>query len=561
MVKLTIVHGPGKGLSMNLEPGERIIGRAEGCDLTLMSNQVSKKHCVFQVDESGVTLTDAGSSNGTFVNGVLVKSKKLNHGDKVSVGDVTLEVSIPRSMRERSNVIPFKGVSGSTSSVVFGPQNGMPNTAHSAVGLDAFGSEVSTPLPPKTFKEKMLKAFEEYVLNFLYNQNERQEWRMLLILLFAFLCVGGAMLAVYPVMDRVTIKLEREAKGRAGLIARQMVSRNAVHVFEKKESNLDVSYAEREKGVISAYIVDLDGRIMAPARKANQYLTDKFEASFSASTREQFNKSLDAEVNFENSKDRDNKKRPIPLEEYYSIKGDSVFAAVPLRVFVQSEGRNLISAFGIVRYDKEMIMIDDATEVITYFQAIILMSLITVIVYFSVYRLTLKPLDHLNHEIDNVLKGNAHSITKKYQMEEISPLIDLVNITLQRAGIGNANKGTSDLIHADDIVGGLKYIADQADDIGYLILTSEKRVLHLNSKMDSLTNIHIAQAAGAEFAKVSNDESFLNLVNDLTANAVPGGMPSNDKYPFTDGDYEMACTSIGSGGFSKVFVITAKKIG
>jgi hypothetical protein len=45
------------------------VGRARNCDLVIRHRSVSKLHARFRVDEATLKLSDAGSQNGTFVNG------------------------------------------------------------------------------------------------------------------------------------------------------------------------------------------------------------------------------------------------------------------------------------------------------------------------------------------------------------------------------------------------------------------------------------------------------------------------------------------------------------
>ena len=51
-----------------LKPGENTVGR-ENADILLNHNSVSRRHAVIRVEEGLVAIEDAGSTNGTFVNG------------------------------------------------------------------------------------------------------------------------------------------------------------------------------------------------------------------------------------------------------------------------------------------------------------------------------------------------------------------------------------------------------------------------------------------------------------------------------------------------------------
>lgn len=93
MYKLTVVSGPNRGSTYPVKAGQVTIGRQSGNTITLSSSKISKQHCVLNIQEDVIQLQDSGSSNGTFVNGVLVKLKLLKPGDRIGVGEYVLELS------------------------------------------------------------------------------------------------------------------------------------------------------------------------------------------------------------------------------------------------------------------------------------------------------------------------------------------------------------------------------------------------------------------------------------------------------------------------------------
>ena len=66
------------------------IGRGADNDLTFNSRLVSRQHAIVEATESGYRLSDLGSSNGTWVNGVPVRAIELRDGDEIQVGDERL---------------------------------------------------------------------------------------------------------------------------------------------------------------------------------------------------------------------------------------------------------------------------------------------------------------------------------------------------------------------------------------------------------------------------------------------------------------------------------------
>ena len=63
--------------------GRHVLGRDAGCDFTLASDSVSRRHARLELGDGRLTVTDLGSTNGTFVNGKRVQESVLGVGDEV----------------------------------------------------------------------------------------------------------------------------------------------------------------------------------------------------------------------------------------------------------------------------------------------------------------------------------------------------------------------------------------------------------------------------------------------------------------------------------------------
>ena len=88
--ELVVLEGHLRGTNFPL--GVRsVLGRAIGCEVQLVHDGISRRHCQVTVREDGATVEDLGSTNGTKLNGVRVTQAPLYHGDKLEVGPVILE--------------------------------------------------------------------------------------------------------------------------------------------------------------------------------------------------------------------------------------------------------------------------------------------------------------------------------------------------------------------------------------------------------------------------------------------------------------------------------------
>lgn len=71
---------------------EIIIGRAQDLPMVLVEDMVSRKHAKIEVFGDEITITDLGSTNGTFVNGEKIARSRLNEGDRVLIGTSIIKV-------------------------------------------------------------------------------------------------------------------------------------------------------------------------------------------------------------------------------------------------------------------------------------------------------------------------------------------------------------------------------------------------------------------------------------------------------------------------------------
>ncbi len=90
----------------DIKPGKSTLGRMPGHDIVLADEAASRTHAVLELDETDhLSITDSGSTNGTFVNGrEITGPQALNHTDQVRIGLHLLTVlakGAPRPVERR----------------------------------------------------------------------------------------------------------------------------------------------------------------------------------------------------------------------------------------------------------------------------------------------------------------------------------------------------------------------------------------------------------------------------------------------------------------------------
>ncbi len=103
--------GPLNGVRWILDEETMIIGRSPDCKFIIADRQVSRQHAVITKENEGVYLSDLGSKNGTYINGVKVKQKtRLQDGDLVQLAFalqlafVGTEATLPLSSATASEI-------------------------------------------------------------------------------------------------------------------------------------------------------------------------------------------------------------------------------------------------------------------------------------------------------------------------------------------------------------------------------------------------------------------------------------------------------------------------
>ena len=88
---LEVMKHPGRARSYQIKNSPFILGRGEEAELKLDDDEASRKHAMIEIySKDNVYLTDLASANGTFLNGVRVRSTRLKHNDKIRLGQTIL---------------------------------------------------------------------------------------------------------------------------------------------------------------------------------------------------------------------------------------------------------------------------------------------------------------------------------------------------------------------------------------------------------------------------------------------------------------------------------------
>jgi DNA-binding NtrC family response regulator len=92
---LTVIEGPDEGTRFQLDdsaPCPILLGQSPACEMRLTDREVSRRHAALEVAGSRLRVRDLASTNGTFVEGVLVFDAVMFPGESMRIGSTVLRL-------------------------------------------------------------------------------------------------------------------------------------------------------------------------------------------------------------------------------------------------------------------------------------------------------------------------------------------------------------------------------------------------------------------------------------------------------------------------------------
>jgi PAS domain-containing protein len=541
MFKLTVVDGPNRGSSYMLQNGENWIGRQNGNLVTLQSSKISKRHCVLIAKNGELLIKDEGSANGTFVNGVLTKLKKVVAGDRISVGDYVFEIS-EHKKKAKQKAPAIAGI-GNMNNVVKFPVQAQPgftqNKSITAASIGSAGIQGTFSVnnnfsnqAPQDLPGKLNWYFDRFVMPPFHRMNLRTEWKTMTMGVLGVFVFTAILVTIQPILEANKASLAREAMKRARFMTQQIAERNTAFLAAGAETKTEIGSIENERDVRIAVLIDLESRILAPSSKINQYLTDGSVAAFAVGARNRFNSGQET--------------------GYVSVLNSTTIAAVePVKVLSAQAGKNKVVAMAIVALDSTRLLPGSGEVGMIFSQTLIIVSLLAGLAFLVIYKLTLRPFEILNEDMDKVLKGELNQVTHEFKFGELNALWDLINTSLQRIPKSTGGMGFSSssepLFDAEDYASSFRQFGELYR-CGVLICDAERKVLYMNSMFEEMSGIRSENALGQDITQMARDQAFGAFVIDMFGKVSPGGESMSEDFDFSGITYKMHVSAMGRPG-------------
>jgi PAS domain-containing protein len=339
--------------------------------------------------------------------------------------------------------------------------------------------------------------------------------------------------------------LLRESAKRARFIARQIVDLNSAAIAAKAETRTTVGRIAQEPEVRVAYLVDLDGRIIAPSERMNQLLTADAEAAAVVRARQLY--------------------RSATNSGFHMAHGPIVVGVEPLEVFNGQLGKNVISAIAVVSIDTRYASGEMSEVSMIYSETFVMMALMSGLLFLVLYRMTLKPFEVLNEDIDKVLKGEMDQVTREFKFSEMAQLWDVINSALQRIPKGSDSGGMGSIggmeedFSAENYLGAAKALGG-THGIAVALLDGHGAVQYLNEMFEEITGLRSDNVVGQPLVSVARDQAFGSFVTDVIERTATGTDGVSEDFEFSGVTYKIRVGAYGPvGGKGRSFLMVASK--
>jgi hypothetical protein len=497
------LNGPLAGQVLPLAKHSTLIGRAPSCDIKLAHNSVSKEHTRIEVFADKLIVSDAGSRNGTFLNGVQIRSSKAKSGDKIAIHDIFFEVqNVPDSWAARFQQAALYGGA---------PQGGPAYGGNAAYQAQpqVQGQMYDEPVAsPEAFAAKMPRwtqsmgeYMERVVLPGLYRLPELFEFKWVLAgFMMAFIILVTA-LSTIPLIRILKVSIEEESQQHALTIATTLARANRDALVGGQEASTSVEIATSRPGVSKAFIVsNLDGNIVAPAAQAGSYPNLPYL----------------------------HQGRRLNHESVHQIDDNTVVAMVPVQVYNQDTGSQAVTHWAVVYYDMSSLAVDNG-QVLSLFITTLFISLILgFFLFYFLYKIVEHPIRHINQQLDVALKDGLETVQVNYQFPAMQLLAANVSSALTRAVSGSSDSAALRSNEYDRN----REVANLVELIGFAALgvrAHDLTIAAVNQACETRLNMAAAQLTTMAVNELSDQAlklSIKDLIERVDQN--PDQLASND---------------------------------
>lgn len=507
-----------------LQDGQYHIGRSESNEICLKSNRISKQHGLLVIKNGKVAILDLGSSNGIFVNGILIKKQRITGNDQVLLGD--FQIRLGRIVSQARS-----GAQGNLAQKM--EEDYLPQQ----------DPQVEIQPQSQINPNKAAQLIEEKILIPLYGLMKTADWRWILGTIIISTLVASVLLGARPLYVWATESSKKEAVERAHTVVNQIVREN-LRALQKggDYARFSVDAWENVRGFEEIYILDgTTGNIIAPVKLFNKSLSDGYALLALKKVVEE----RQSQVTVDHSNGAVIVAQPIPQVLKDTSEGaNSSVAAVVLGKFQSSESITSV-------YDPVL-------------EALIFAVFLGLLAYFLILKMVTHPIRQIQEQLDSALRGEPVSVRCEAKFEDLENLAQVINFSvskLQQSGSGNGNS----IQVTDNDAEESAYIKsveefDYGLSDGLLLLDREKKVVFVGHVLAELIGLKNQYAKGQNISDCCKDAGFAGTAIDLCERVI-GSLGENQDAVLDINGVNRAMSAVGhrsSSGDIRFVLITVK---
>lgn len=413
---LRFLNGPLAGQIVPLSKHSTLLGRAPNCDIKIPSGNISKEHTRIEVFDDKLIISDAGSRNGTFLNGIQIRSQKAKSGDKIAIHEIFFEVQkVPDGWAQRFQQ-PYQ---------VYGqPQQPHPgfhgNAAYQQQPIQ------NEPIPAEEMQEDELLGrvprwasgaqtyMETVVLPGVYKLAEMFEFKWLLAGFMAGFIILVTALSTIPLVQILRVSIEEESQQHALTIATTLARINRPFLIANQETSASVEIATSRPGVAKAYIIsNVDGNVIAPVAEAGKYPNMAYI----------------------------HEGRKANKESVSQVDASTIVAMVPVQAYNQDVGAQTVTHWAVVVYDMSSLAVDNGRVLSLFITTLFISLILGFLLFYFLYKTIEYPIKSINKQLDHALKEGLDTIHVTYQFPAVQTLSSNISSALNRILSGSDSGG------------------------------------------------------------------------------------------------------------------------
>lgn len=215
-----------------------------------------------------------------------------------------------------------------------------------------------------------------------------------------------------------------------------------------------------------------------------------------------------------------------------------------------------------IRFRPESLVTESTKNSKAFLESLITSALVALLFFGIIYHMTLRPIEELRYEIEEVQRGKKRNIEGKLLMGEITPLKNQINSLLQRLR-DFQNTGGENAVEEEDVgpyITTLKYFM-AGNPAAAIILDNKKQLQAINPLCENITAIRESSSIGVSILDLTKEKGLAATIIELCdASANNGGSHQQGQYDLQGRAHKLnVVAAIGKDNFAKGFLVSFVK--